>query len=187
MIEQLLATALLPFANRHRGGWAVPSGTLYEQLKLHRAWEVWLTCVCLGHPFDGATLAGLIGVMAVRVGWGSPLGRAVRGEDDGKLEVYEQIDPEAMRRNPFLALVLCGVLWGLRPVVPALMLAPFGVDWSYMLALPLVYGVAIPVSAWLQRELGDIPGQPVEWSGASNEVYMGLACGVLASMIGWVV
>jgi hypothetical protein len=185
VIEQLLATALLPFANRHRGGWLVPQGGVYERLKLHRVWEVWLVCVCLGYPFEWATLAGLIPVALMRVGWGSPLGRAVRGEDDGKLEAYEQLDPTFMRAHPFAALSVCGALWGSRPLLPLALLAPLGATWSYMLWLPLVYAAAIPASAHLQRLWGDIPFQPVEWSGASNEAYMGVVAGLVASLAGW--
>ena len=136
----------------------------------------WVLAAILGHEWDALTLPL---VLAAKLGeapaWGGPLGAVLDGTPPSRKEWWQFAD---MSDFPTLSLGVRGLMWGM----PMALLAYFD---PKLLAMPLIYALAMPLSAWIGHwSRGHYP----RWMGtgdpwARHEWVRGLIVGVLATLV----
>lgn len=119
----------------------------------------YVMAVLAGFPFDPVVTPSIILAMTLGMsfGWGCPLGHALNGYYDGC--EYEWWQKGILKKKPYLALSVRGMLWGLPVAAVGLVLnipVLFSFILAYAIAMPLAAKVAVMMdkgTSWEMQEL----------------------------------
>lgn len=140
MLLESIALGLSGYLDRLRGDAKHIFGyRIFDKIALG-----YVMAVLAGFPFDSVVTPSIILAMmaGMSFGWGCPLGQAIRGYYDGC--GYEWWQKGILKKKPYLALSVRGILWGL-PVAAVGLLLSIPELYSFILA----YAVAMPLSVKL--------------------------------------